>query len=121
VILTGIEKISNGTVIQPMVTVGYEASIGPFGWITPYCLVSHGDVLGSNVVLSPRVIVGGSTTIGDNVTIGIGTIVSDKINICSDCEFIMSSVVTKSIDQPGKYYGNKKTVLLSNNDSLLPK
>lgn len=93
-----------------MATVGYGATISKFGWITPYCLISHGDVLGSNVVLSPRVIVGGSTTVGHNVTIGMGSIVCDKISICSDCEFLMNSVVTKNIDQPGRYYGNKKTI-----------
>lgn len=109
VILTEIENVGTGTVIQPMVTVGHSVDIGKFGWITPYCLVSHGDVLGTNVVLNPRTTVGGSTQIGNNVTVGLSSTICDKISICSDCEFLMTSVVTKNIVEPGKYYGNKKT------------
>jgi UDP-3-O-[3-hydroxymyristoyl] glucosamine N-acyltransferase len=109
VMLTEIENVGLGTVIQPMVTVGHSVDIGKFGWITPYCLVSHGDVLGTNVILGPRTIVGGSTQIGNNVTVGLSSTICDKISICSDCEFLMTSVVTKNIEESGRYYGNKKT------------
>ena len=107
-VLIATAKIGAGTVIHPMSVIGHNVIIGNFGWITPYCLLSHGDILGNNVVLSPRVIVGGTTTIGDNVTIGLSSTICDKISICSDCEFLMTSVVTKNIVVPGIYVGNKK-------------
>lgn len=107
-IATSMDRISRGTVIDPMCHVGFETSIGKFGRLLPFCMVGHGTILGNNVVLKPNCSIGGSTNIGDNVTVGMGTIIKDKINICSDCEFLMNSVVTKNIDQPGRYYGNKR-------------
>jgi UDP-3-O-[3-hydroxymyristoyl] glucosamine N-acyltransferase len=64
--------------------------------------------LGNNFVCSPGVIVGGSSTIGDNVFIGLSSCIRDKISICNDVKFQMTSVVTKSITESGTYYGNKK-------------
>lgn len=112
-ILNSTAKIGPGTVIQPMVTIGHEVVIGNFGWIAAYCFVSHGDILGNNVVLSPNVIVAGSTRIGDNVTIGLSSTICDKISICSDCNFLMTSVITKNIDTPGVYLGNRKSITAS--------
>ena len=103
-------QLGHGTVIHPMTTVGHNAVVGNFGWFAPYCLIGHGDILGNNVVLGPGVIVGGSTNIGNNVSIGLGSKICNKISICSDTEFLMTSIVTNDIDDPGTYYGNRKTI-----------
>jgi len=97
-----------GSVIQPGVWIGHEVTIGNFAWITTLCHVGHGASLGENVVLNPKSLVLGSTCIGSNVWIGAASTVADHVTITNNCEFLMTSTVTKSIVQPGRYLGNRR-------------
>ena len=53
--------------------------------------------------------IGGSSSIGDNVMCGIGSIIINKINICSNVTIGAGTIVTKNISKPGTYVtvGNK--------------
>ena len=47
--------------------------------------------------------IGGGCTIADNVMCGIGTIIIDKINICSNVIIGAGSIITSNIYKPGTY------------------
>lgn len=102
-------SIGPGTVINPQCVIGYGVTVGNFNNIGIMCKIGHADVLGINVVTSPGTMIGGSTTIGDHVFFGQMCSIKDKLEICANAYFAMNSVVSKNIDSPGKYVGNKKT------------
>ena len=107
-------SIGKGVVIGPHTCIGHRVKLHDFCFISPFSLIGHGSALGNNFVCSPGVIVGGSTTVGNNVCVGLSSCIKDKISICDDVILQMTSVVTKSILQPGTYYGNKKLTIDSN-------
>lgn len=107
-------KIGKGTVIGPQTCIGHGVRLQDFCYISPFSLIGHGSVLGNNFVCSPGVIVGGSSIVGDNVFVGLSSCIRDKISVCNEVTLQMTSVVTKSITEPGTYYGNKKIPVDSN-------
>lgn len=108
-IITQVENVGVGTVIQPMVVAGFAVSIGNFCWITTFSQIGHGTKIGNNVILNPGTTLAGSTVIGNNVLIGQSSSIKDRLTIGNDVEFCMNSIVTKDVIEAGKYYGNKRT------------
>jgi len=102
-----------GTVIGPNSCIGHSVTIGDFCSVAPLVSIGHGSTIGFNNALSPGTIIGGSTTVGNNVYFGQSSSIRDKINICDDVKFAMTSAVTKNIVEPGEYFGNKKSGLLT--------
>jgi acyl-[acyl carrier protein]--UDP-N-acetylglucosamine O-acyltransferase len=102
------EFFGQGTVIYPMAHVGYHVQVGDFCVVGQLVSLGHSSQLGDQCVVGPGTIIGGSTQIGDNVSFGQSCSVRDKISICSNTTFNMTSAVTKSIVNPGAYYGNRK-------------
>jgi len=49
--------------------------------------------------------ISGNVTINEKVYIGTGTVVLEKINICSNVTIGAGAVVTKDITEPGTYVG----------------
>jgi UDP-3-O-[3-hydroxymyristoyl] glucosamine N-acyltransferase len=49
--------------------------------------------------------VAGSTRIGERCMIAGGVIIMNSLQICDDVMFTFGSVVTKSVNEPGKYSG----------------
>ena len=47
--------------------------------------------------------IGGGSSIGDNVMCGIGSIIINKIKICSNVTIGAGSIITKNITKPGTY------------------
>ena len=47
--------------------------------------------------------IGGSSSIGDNVMCGIGSIIINKVKICSNVTLGAGTIVTKNINKPGTY------------------
>ena len=97
-----------GVVIYPMSYVGNDAQIGDFCTIGQLVSIGHSTKLGNQCVVNPGTIIGGSTQIGDYVSFGQSCSVRDKISICDNTKFHMSSTVTKSVTKPGTYYSNRK-------------
>lgn len=109
-IVTNVEKVGIGAVIQPMVFTGFNVAIGNFCWVTSFSHIGHGTSIGNNVVINPGTIIAGSTLIGSNVLIGQSSSVKDRLTIGNDIEFCMNSIVSKDITESGKYYGNKRVL-----------
>lgn len=107
-VITHPEKIGRGTIIRPMVVIGYDVTIGDFCWITTMSQIGHGSSLGRNVIVNQATSIAGATQIGNNVLIGMCSSIKDRITIGDNVEFIMRSIVTKDIVSSGKYYGNRK-------------
>lgn len=105
-----ISSLGKGCVVLNFVHVGWNSIIGDFCYLATGSQISHDSKLGKNCILSPGVIIGGATTFKDNIWVGLNSSFANKIQICSDTIFTMTSVVHKSVTDPGKYYGNRKIV-----------
>lgn len=108
VVGTDHERIGKGTIVYPLAYIGHDVTIGPFGLIGQLSSIGYGTKLGENVVVGPGTVIGGSTTVDNNVFFGQSCSIKDKIFIADTSSFCMNSVVTKSIEQSGKYFGNRK-------------
>ena len=91
----------------PQVCNGIKAEIGKFSSIAQQCSIGHGSNLGQNNILCTSTVIAGSTSTEQNVFFGQCSSVKDKIKIGKDITFLMSSVVTKNIEQSGIYFGNR--------------
>ena len=100
--------IGYGVTIGPMNYVGYGAKVGDFCSTGPFVHIGHGASLGTNCIVNQFSAVGGSTVVGDNVEIGQSSTIRDRIAICNNVKICMTSAVTKSIAEPGMYFGNKR-------------
>lgn len=68
--------------------------------------IGHNCVVGKNVILTAKVMLAGGVTIGDDCYFHPGVLVGRKVHIIDGCEIGMGSVVTKSLMEPGLYYGS---------------
>jgi acyl-[acyl carrier protein]--UDP-N-acetylglucosamine O-acyltransferase len=97
-----------GVTIGPMNYVGYGAVVADFCSTGPFVHIGHGANLGNNCIVNQFSAIGGSTVVGNNVEIGQSSTIKDKIKICSDVQICMTSAVTKTIGESGKYFGNRR-------------
>lgn len=107
-VVDDIKSLGKGCWIGSLANVSFNAIIGDFCVVTSYSNVAHGCTLGQNNFLAPNTIICGSVKTGDHVSIGVGSIIKDHITLGSNIEFIIASVVTKNILEPGRYYGNRR-------------
>ena len=101
--------IGEGVDIGPHATI-HRASlgstiIGDHSHIGSYVNIGHNVHTGKYCCFTPYVCVGGSTRMGDNILVGMQTVIRDNIRICGDVKIGMGSLVVKTIDEPGVYYG----------------
>lgn len=90
--------ISRGTIDNT--TIGDDCKIGAL------CSIGHNVVIGKETMITPGTIIGGSTVIGSNCWIGMRTVIRDHLSICDRVKIGMGSVVTRSINEPGLYFGS---------------
>jgi UDP-3-O-[3-hydroxymyristoyl] glucosamine N-acyltransferase len=67
--------------------------------------IAHNVRIGAHTAIAACAGVAGSTRIGKRCMIAGGVIVMNSLEICDDVMFTFGSVVTKSVDEPGKYSG----------------
>jgi UDP-3-O-[3-hydroxymyristoyl] glucosamine N-acyltransferase len=103
--ITGIGK---GVVVYPFAYIGYGVKIDDFSMIGQHTNIGHGSQVGKNNVICPGVVFGGTVTSGNNVLFGINCAVRDNLSITDDVTFFMGSLVSKHIELPGIYYGNRR-------------
>lgn len=84
----------DNTIIGESVKIGSNCSIG------------HNCVIGKNTMITAGVNIAGSVKIGEGCWIGVGASIRDNISICNEVRIGHGSVVTKSIIEPGTYFGN---------------
>lgn len=89
--------------------IGANSIIGNNNIINTKSLIEHDVKIGSHCHIGPNVKIGGSSSIGDNVMCGIGSIIINKVKICSNVTLGAGTIVTKNINKPGTYVtaGNK--------------
>ena len=102
-------KIGRANFLNHFCFIGPNSIIGNNNIINTKSLIEHDVKIGNHCHIGPSVKIGGASTIGDNVMCGIGSIIINKINICSNVTIGAGSVVTKNISNPGTYVtiGNK--------------
>jgi UDP-3-O-[3-hydroxymyristoyl] glucosamine N-acyltransferase len=67
--------------------------------------IAHNVHIGAHTAIAACAGIAGSTKIGRRCMIAGGVIVLNSLTICDDVMFTFGSVVTKSVDEPGKYSG----------------
>lgn len=97
--------IGIGTVVMAGVVINSSTRIGRGCIINTSSSLDHDNAIEDYVHISPGVKTAGSVGIGKITWIGIGSVVSNNVNICSDCKVGAGAVVVKDITEPGTYVG----------------
>lgn len=97
--------IQEGTIIHHGAIVNSAALVGCNCIINTGALVEHDCIIGNHTHISTGVKLNGGVTVGNNCFIGSGSTVRNGISITDDVVIGLGSVVTKSITEPGVYYG----------------
>jgi len=98
-------EIGIGTAIMAGVVVNSSSRIGKGCILNTSSSLDHDNIIGDYVHISPGVMAAGSVTVGKSTWLGIGTVVSNNVNICSDCKVGAGAVVVKDITEHGTYVG----------------
>jgi len=98
-------EIEVGTVVMAGTVINSSTRIGKGCIINTSSSLDHDNVIEDYVHISPGVRTAGNVTIGKGTWLGIGSVVSNNVNICSDCKVGAGAVVVKSITEPGTYVG----------------
>ena len=96
-------KLGTANFLNHFCFIGPNSIIGNNNIINTKSLVEHDVKIGSHCHIGPSAKIGGASSIGDNVMCGIGSIIINKINICSNVTIGAGSIVTKNITEPGTY------------------
>jgi len=68
--------------------------------------IAHNVRLGEHTIIAALSGIAGSTKLGRRCMIGGGTVMTNSLTICDDVVFTFSSIVTRSVDEPGTYSGH---------------
>ncbi|AKL93656.1 acetyltransferase EpsM [Clostridium aceticum] len=98
-------EIGIGTAVMAGVVINSFTKIGNGCIINTSSSLDHDNVIEDYVHISPGVRTAGSVGIGRGSWLGIGSVVSNNVNICSDCKIGAGAVVVKDITEPGTYVG----------------
>ena len=98
-------SIGRGTVVMAGAVINACAAVGGHCIINTGAVVEHDNVIGDYVHLSPRVTLSGTVTVGECSWLGTGTSVINNVKICSNVTVGVGSVVIRSIQKEGTYYG----------------
>lgn len=104
-LVTPSAKVAEGCALMEGAIVN-GAILGQNSIINTKVVIEHGCILGHNVFVGPGAIICGDTCIGNNVLVGAGAVVRDGIEIADNVIIGMGSVVSRSILDPGLYFGN---------------
>lgn len=98
-------EIGTGTAIMAGVVINSSVNIGKGCIVNTGATLDHDNVIEDYVHISPGANLAGTVCIGRGSWIGIGSIVSNNVNICSECKVGAGAVVVKDITEPGTYVG----------------
>lgn len=98
-------RIGNGTVVQSMVNVSSESSVGAFVKLNTGCNIMHEAVIGDFTTVAPNAVILGNVIIGRHCYIGANSTILPGIVIGDDIVVGAGSVVTRNLNDSGKYAG----------------
>ncbi|OIU67647.1 acetyltransferase [Rossellomorea aquimaris] len=98
-------EIENGTALMAGTIVNCCTRIGRGCIVNTGSTIDHDNCIEDFVHVSPGANLAGTVYIGKRSWLGIGSVVSNNINITSDCKLGAGSVVIKDITDPGVYVG----------------
>lgn len=85
--------------------VNTKASICKHWIINTDAIIEHDDKIGKFTYFTSGVTIGGATKIGDLCLVGMNSTVRNNIHVTSGVMIGMGELVTRSIEEPGKYTG----------------
>lgn len=110
--------ISPKSVISPKATVGEGSvvhhgaildpyvEVGPLAIINTNSVISHDTRIGIAVHVAGQTIIGGGCKLGNQVFVGLGSTILPGLTIGDDIVIGAGSLVTKSLKDPGVYFGS---------------
>lgn len=98
--------IGIGTAIFQGAIINRASTIGDGCIVNSGALIEHGAQIGSFVHVATRACVNGDVKIGNRAMIGSCAVLRQGIEIAENVVVGMGSVVTKSLVEPGVYFGN---------------
>ncbi len=98
-------EIGIGTTVMAGAVINSSTRIGKGCIINTSASLDHDNNIEDYVHISPGTRVAGSVTVGKATWLGIGSVISNNVNICSDCKVGAGAVVVKDITEPGTYVG----------------
>ena len=86
--------------------------VGDFLFMDAFSIISHGDLMGNNIVIGPGVIVTGDSEIGDGVTFGVNSAILPGTKIGNNVEIAINTYPRRRVPDgssiltpPGKNFG----------------
>lgn len=98
-------EIGLGTVIMAGTVINSSSRIGKGCILNTCSSIDHDSIIEEFVHISPGVRLAGTVRIGKRSWLGIGCVVSNNLDICSDCTIGAGSIVITNIVDPGIYVG----------------
>ena len=105
-------KIGRGAVTFPNAMITGNPIVGDFLFMDAFSIISHGDVMGNNIVIGPGVIVTGDSEIGNGVTFGVNSAILPGTKIGNNVEIAINTYPRRRVPDgssiltpPGKNFG----------------
>lgn len=98
--------IDAGSIIYPNCTLDKKVHIKENTILNLNCTIAHDTIIGSSSFLAPSVSISGYCVIGSKCFIGINSTLIDNLQITDNVKIGAGTVVTKSINVSGLYFGN---------------
>lgn len=103
--LGGQVEVAPGTAVMAGVVINCSTKIGKGCIINTGATVDHDNIIEDFVHISPGAHLAGTVKIGQGAWLGIGSMVSNNINITSNCTVGAGAVVVKDMTETGTYVG----------------
>ncbi|MEH7461460.1 acetyltransferase [Bacillus thuringiensis] len=98
-------ELASGTVVMAGAVINCCTKIGKGCIINTASTIDHDNVIEDYAHISPGVHLAGTVKVGRGTWLGIGSVVSNNINITSDCKIGAGATVVKDITESGIYVG----------------
>ena len=98
--------MGKGNIICSRCLISCNTTIGDFNTFNGYITFGHDSVIGDFNSVMPAVKISGGVVIGNCNFLGVNSVILQYKSIADDVTIGASSVVLRSIKDPGTYVGN---------------
>jgi sugar O-acyltransferase (sialic acid O-acetyltransferase NeuD family) len=106
-------NIGEGSVICPNSIVSTNVVVGKCVTVNCGTQLGHDSKIGDFSSFMANVMIGGEVSIADRVYFGSQSTLVPRKKICNDVKITAGSIVIRSINKPGVYFGNPAKVLFT--------